>query len=208
MPFCEIVGATVGIVFWRQLERGLRWLTVWIGVAAFVDVAALISARIIHNNELIIKLWLPVSALLAAEAMASLQHSARRRRALRLVGAGYLVAWLVLMLTVETPDGFAKLVTPLNSLVLIVVAVATMLRRVTVGRIDLLLDGSFLAGAALLAYAAPTAFFSPLVQILEPSHNDLLGAYYVVRVLINDLAVLLMARAFVLSAPSTHLAMA
>ncbi len=166
----ELGGLGVGIARWPRLARGQRVIATWLGASAVFDIAALIASRRWHNAQPVARLWFVTCVVLAVEALAAYQHSRQRAVVLRWLMAGYVIAWLILVATIEPIDQYSTYSAPLHALVVLGAAVMTVFRRVSLGRRDLLGDPGFLIGVGLSAYAVPEAFRTLVAQLWS---NDL-----------------------------------
>jgi hypothetical protein len=161
----ELGGFGVGIARWRWLARGQRVIAAWLGAGAMFDIAAIVAARRWHNLQPVARLWFVACVVLAVEALATYQHSRQRVAVLRWVMAGYVLAWLILVATIEPINQYSTYSAPLHALVVLGAAAMTVYRRVSLGRHDLLSDPGFLIGVGLSAYAVPEAFQTLVAQL-------------------------------------------
>ncbi len=192
-------GAGIGLLRWRRLDRGVRWIAAWLMASAATDVMFAVTARFFHNNLLIGRLWCLASVTLALNGLAVMQHDPRRASLMRAVVYAYALTWAILLATVVRPNSDFSYIVELQALVVGSAAGATIVRRVAVGRGDLALDPAFLIGVALLAIAIPDGFLSPLTQFWARSNVAALAAFYVAKDFLDAVATLVLIRAMTLS---------
>ncbi len=142
-------GFAVGLWRWRQLGRGQKLVTAWLGVSILSDLASYVAAGVWQNTQPVLQLWLVASVILGLETLAAFQHNRRMVVLFRCMGAAYFVAWLVLAWVVESVARYSTFAAPLQGVVLLGAAVATILRRASLGRRDLAGDAGFLVAIAI-----------------------------------------------------------
>jgi len=195
----ELGGFIVGASRWSRLGRGPRAITLWFGASAIVDVIDLGLSRIIRNVQPIQSALLPISMVLAVEALASYQVTRANALRFRAVGFCYLLAWAVLHLSVETFDAYSAYSTPLYSIVMLGGAGAVIVQRVLRGRGDFLVDPAFLIAAGLCGVGIATVFKTLVGALWFRDDPIALLAFYSVCNVLTVMAEVLIIRALILT---------
>ena len=195
------LGATgIGVWWWRRLGRGQRLIVAWLAASGLADVGALLAGRLWQNSQPVVRVWLLFSVTLAVEALAAFQHSRQRTAILRIVAGCFVVAWLILLVTVEPITRYSAFSVPLHGVIILLAASVTVLRRISLGRRDLLVDPGFLIGIGLISYAVPAALQTLVAQLslnAGPQHAML---FYALASVASILAVVMFVRAITTSA--------
>ncbi len=195
----ELGGAGVGFRFWRRLPQGPRRIVLWLAASGVADISALIAGRRWHNAQPVARVWFLVCVVLALGALASVQHSAPRAAALRVLAGVYALTWLVLVATVEPIQLYSSYSAPLHGVVLLLAASATVFRRISLGRRDLLVDPGFLIGIGLIAYAVPASLQTLVAQLSVNSAPQLGVVFYAMSSVVSVLAELIFIRAIMVA---------
>ncbi len=183
-----LVGVAIGAARWRQLGRGQRFIALWLGASALVDLTTYLAAPILRDTQQIGRVWFLVSVMLAMEALASYQHSQTRAMIFRAAWAGYAALWVAFALTIEPIMRLSTFSAPLQGIVLLGASVATLFRRVSIGRRDFLADAGFLIAVALAAVAVPAAFQTVVAQLWLNDHLKMAYTYYSTNNVVSALA--------------------
>ena len=183
-----LVGVAIGGARWRQLGRGQRFIVFWLGTSALIDLTTYVAAPILRDTQQIGRVWFLASVVLAVEALAAYQQSGVRTSIFRLVWAGYAVTWVAFALTIEPIRRLSTFSGPLQGIVLLGASVATLFRRVSIGRRDFLADAGFLIAAALAAVAIPAAFQTVAAQVWLNGNVKMVYTYYSMNNIVSVLA--------------------
>jgi hypothetical protein len=187
----ELGGVVLGAARWAQLDAGCRMIVAWLGASALADIAEFIAAPIWHNVQPVARVWYVLSVSFALLSLAAFQHVRRRATVIHGVIGVYLVAWVLLLMTVEPLKNYSAYIGPLHGLLILAAAGITLFRRVAVTRRDLLADPAFLVATALSVYAIPATFRTLIAQILVNGPVSRLINFYAICSVISLFAVLI-----------------
>lgn len=187
-----LAGFTFGAARWRQLARGQRVLTLWLGASAAADIATYTLESVLGNTQPIAQIWFVASVVLGLEVLASLQYSGSAALWFRGIGVAYGLVWAVLALSVESIHLYSTYASPLQGFVLLGASLAALLRRVAIGRRDFLDDPAFLVCIAFAAIGLVSAFQTLTAQMLMRQNRDFVAGYYTMSNVINALAALVL----------------
>lgn len=184
----EVSGFAIGAGFWRRLARGQRVITLWFAAASLSDIVVIVLARRHQSTQPATRVWFAVSVVLALEALAAYQRSARRVHALRALAGAYVVASVILLVTIEPLAVITTYAEPLHALVILATAAVTLLRRGLFGRGELLLDPGFLIAAGLTGYAIAAVFETLVAQLWVNDAPQYVKAYFAACDILTGLA--------------------
>ena len=178
----------------------------FIAAAALTSLVGDLAARVValrgeHN------LWVwnvagPPFAALMLLALAEWQRTDFERLVLRIAAPATALAWVILVATVEDPQGFGSYTGPMHALVLLGAAMWTWLRRATVAEGPILRADWFWACGGLALYGAATAAIEPLAAVLLHQRRDLVMQAYILRGAAHAAAYLLLTWSIVCSIPA------
>lgn len=171
----------------------------WLGASGLADVGALVSGRLWQNSQPVVRVWLLFGVVLAMEALAAYQHSRQRAAVFRMAMGGFVIAWLVLLATVEPIARYSAFTAPLHGMVILVASAATVFRRVSLTRRDLLVDSGFLISVGLMAYAVPASLQTLVAQLSVNSAPQLGVVFYAMSSVVSILAALIFVRAIMVA---------
>lgn len=174
----EVSGFAIGAAFWRRLARGQRVITLWFAAASISDIVVIVLARRHQSTQPATRVWFAVSVILALEALAAYQRSARGVHTFRVLAGAYIVASVILLVTIEPLAAITTYAEPLHALVILATAVVTLLRRASFGRGELLLDPGFLIAAGLTGYAVTAVFETLVAQLWVHDYPQYVNAYF------------------------------
>jgi len=175
----------VGLHRWRALDRAAILIVLFIALSLLGDVGMLLLGRagLRRNNlwisHLLIALQTPV-ILLAFSYWARLTWL---RTAMRL-GAGFSVmGWLLITITLESSDRFARFTAPLQAALFCSAAVAILLQRGLGADGPLSREGWFWSALAVLLLYGLTAVYRPLLDLFTTRGITTIPAWTVLKAL-------------------------
>jgi hypothetical protein len=177
----------------RSRSRAHRFIV----VAALLSLASDMIAREValrgQHNLWVWNVFGPPFAALMLLALAEWQRTEVERLALRIAAPVTVLAWGLLLGTVEDPRGFGRYTGPMHALVLLAAAVWTWLRRAPMAEVPLLRADWFWACGGLALYGASTAAIEPLAAHLVGDRPDLVLRAYQLRGLAHGATYVLLA---------------
>jgi hypothetical protein len=194
------VAAVVGAVRWRRLSRGQKLATAWLTASVLADLAVYVLGPRWHDAQPVVQLWFVVSVVLGLEVLASLQADRRTSLIFRWIGIAYGLIWVVLAMKVESVHHYSTFAGPLQGMTLLGGGLAALLRRVTLGRRDLLEDPAFLVSIAMTAIGLVSTFQTLTAQLLLNQHGSFVTSYYTLNNIVSALGALLLLAAINLPA--------
>ena len=177
-----------------------------IAAAAGLSLASDLIARAVmlrgHHNLWVWNVFGPPFAALMLLALAEWQRTDVERLALRIAAPVTVLAWVLLLATVEDPRGFGRYTGPMHALVLLAAAVWTWLRRAPTAEGSILRADWFWACGGLALYGASTAAIEPLAALLLDERPDLVMQAYIFRGAAHGTAYLLLAWSLLCPTPA------
>ena len=177
-----------------------------IAAAAGLSLASDLIARAVmlrgHHNLWVWNVIGPPFAALMLLALAEWQRTDVERLALRLAAPATALAWVLLLVTVEDPQGFGRYSGPMHALVLLAAAVWTWLRRAPTVEGSILRADWFWACGGIALYGASTAAIEPVAGLLVHERLDLVRRAYGLRALAHGVAFLLLAGSILCPTPA------
>ncbi|MES2303884.1 MAG: hypothetical protein V4558_00140 [Gemmatimonadota bacterium] len=189
-----------GLMRWRQLDTGCRYTWAW---ALFGLITRYLNTRLHAPTDRLVvtHFYLPVSAVLATLALAQYQRTRRDADAVRLAGAGYVVAWAIITPLFENIRAFSLYTAPLRAALVAFIAIRTISgARARVGHPWHEDRGILVAGAFAVLYAA-TGIASPWAAANHTSNLALIRPLLLWRDVVVLIAMTPMLWAFLLHVP-------
>lgn len=191
----ELAGVVFGLSRWTKIGAGKRLIILWLAASATSDLLTIYYARHMQNSQLVAHYWFLATVIFGVEALRAYQHCRQRALVFRCIGVAYFVAWLILSFTIESSASYSTYLGPLEGLVLLGAAVATLFRRVAIGRHEFLADSGFLIAAAVCGVAILAAFQTVVAQLWMRTDPNMLAVYYALNNLVTVLAAIVIVRA-------------
>jgi hypothetical protein len=163
----------------RDGSRMAVWL--WAFLLVSVNALALLLASRAQNNHWLIYLSTPLEGVAVVAALIGWQTRDLGRLVLRFLLPLYLVAWTVIVLTVEDITTFSLVAGPFSSLILLVALTATFVSRSMRSLEALTKQDWFWVCLGLLIFYGVETGFPPVALLLGRSRPDLLDAAMMVR---------------------------
>ncbi|MEP6591843.1 MAG: hypothetical protein ABJC19_11725 [Gemmatimonadota bacterium] len=149
-----------GLVRWSRLDVGCRFTWGW---AVLGLVARLLQVSLPHPADRLVvaHFYFPMSALLAAWALACYQPTRRAADAVRLAGVCYVIAWAVITPLFEDLHKFSRVTAPLRGILIAVIAGRTIRARRLLHRSPPAEDRGLLIAAGFAVLYAATGIVAP-----------------------------------------------
>jgi hypothetical protein len=173
-------GARARVLLWCALLLGIDLGQMWLGVRG-------------QRNIWLSYVVTPAGTALALWALSFWQERELPRLTLRFAIAPFLVAWVALLLAVESTSDFSRVAEPMANLVGLSAAAVTLLARSHAARGSLARQDWFWASAGMALYFGVTVTIGPLSALLVGADPRGLNVAYQVRAALEVVAFLLIA---------------
>ncbi|MDH5284355.1 MAG: hypothetical protein OEW80_10800 [Gemmatimonadota bacterium] len=185
----------------ERLGPARRGAVAWSALLLTSNLGSLILARLGYNNHWLGYLIDPLLASVGLWTFSLWQTHSLPRIALRLLIPLYLLAILILTLTVEDLSRFSNITGPFTALLLLGASLYTVIVR-TLGAEGSLLgaDWFWISGGLALSYGSDAAF-EPLARLLLGSEPGLILSAYEMKSLINIVVSLALVRGILCPSP-------
>lgn len=185
----------------ERLGPARKGAVAWSALLLASNLASLLLALLGYNNHWLGYLFNPLLASVALWTFSLWQTHALPRIALRLLIPLYLLAILVLSLTVEDLGSFSIITSPFTALLLLGASLYTVIVR-SLGAEGSLLgaDWFWISGGLALSYGSDAAF-EPLARLLLGSEPGLILSAYEIKSLINIVVSLALVRGILCPSP-------
>lgn len=196
----EVVALVAALSVPRPRPQAIHLLAVYFAVSLVEDAAASYWAAHFGNN-----LWLeyfesPLNALLVLWSFVSWQRSDIARMALRIAAILYAFACLILLLTVEHPTQFGTYSYPIQSLLILGVALYTLVTKARTTDEPLAgQDWFWICVGWCIGHLFTVVLFPVINALLLAGEIDKLRLIYGIRVIAYGIGILFIATGFVMA---------
>jgi hypothetical protein len=197
----RLIPLGIGATRWRVLDRGGRLLIVVILLSVAGDLVMFRLGRVLRMNNLwvshlLIGLQTPLLVLVLREWAT---HD-RLRRALGIGSVVAAIGWLVVTISIESPDRFARVTGPLQAALLCLAAIAILVNRGLASEGALTRANWFWVCLGVLLLYGLTAVYRPLLDLFASRGVASIPGFTVLKALasLQVLTNLLYARALFL----------
>lgn len=199
--FNAMLAATglLGALRYRQLGPGLRWAWYWAWVGLLTKALQEMLESSVGTHA-ITHFYYPVSVIFATQALATYQPYRRGADAVKLSGAGYAIAWVVLTATVEHLTSFSRWTAPLRAVLIAVIAARTIGGRLRIRFVGRLRDQGVLVSLTFVTLYGISGIVTPFAAAYEQNAPAVVEQLLVLRNLVALVALVPLARAFLLAA--------
>jgi hypothetical protein len=190
-----------GLVRWRRLDAGTRYTWGW---ALFGLIARLLQDALPNPTDRLVvaHFYLPVSAVLAACALATYQGTRRAADAVRFAGLGYVVAWAIITPLFEQLHEFSRFTAPLRGFLIAVIAGLTMAGNRDRRRWPASEDRGTLIAAGFLVLYLATGVVAPYLATFHPARPVTMATMLIWRDVVVLAGMMPMMWAFMLHDPA------
>jgi len=186
----EVAAAVFTAARWRSLAPPSRLVGYWLLVAASFALIEQGARVVLRNSQYAAQLWYPLSGALA---LAAVLATGARRGTVQMAVVCYLIAQVMLFVTVEVYGEYAKATGLFHGLALVAAGGWLVLRRALYGRALMTDDRHFMQGMAFLMIGTPSALLAVAARHFGTLGIDQTRILYAAKNLLATIAVGLLA---------------
>jgi hypothetical protein len=181
----RLLPISVGLHRWRLLDRAATLVVVFIMLSLLGDLGMMLLGRLglRRNNLWVSHLLLALQTPVILLAFSYWARQAWLRKAMRLTALFSVAGWLLITLTLESSDRFARFTAPLQAALFCSAAIAILIQRGLGAEGPLSREGWFWTALAVLLLYGLTAVYRPLLDLFTTRDVTVIPAWTVLKAL-------------------------